>query len=458
MSLNIEKTNKKRVVVIGGGIGGLRLIDKLKKSDFQIILFDRNDYHQFPPLIYQVASGGLEASSISFPYRKLFGRDKDIHFRMGTLRAVFPESHLIQTSVGRISYDYLVLAAGTTTDFKDNEQMEKDAFPMKTVSEAMGLQNALLSNLEKAASSTSEEEQKELLNIVIVGDGVPGVEIAGAVAEMRKSVFPHDYPGTDPSLMHVSLIGSSARLLPTFSRKSGETAEKYLTKMGVTVMHDSPVADYRDNKVILKDGTEMPTRSLIWVNSFKAQAVGNLNPQHIGNGFRIKVNQFNQAEGLSDIYCIGDQCIMSGDSNYPNGHPQVAQAAIQQATNLAMNLKRRERGEEMMPFRYKKLGVMASIGRNKAVAEVRTFRLKGFPAWILCHFVRLKSVSGVRNKLIVLFNWTWNYMNHNRSLRMIFYPGRAQEVQDSEQQEAHSHWKEDVSGKERRDADAQEDS
>ena len=446
MSLNIEKGNKKRVVIVGGGFSGLKVANRLKNSGFQIVLIDKNNYHQFPPLIYQVASAGMEPSSISFPFRKIFQHRKDVYFRMAELRAIFPEKKLIQTSIGKVDYDYLVLAAGTTTNFYGNANVEAESMPMKTVHEAMGLQNAILANIERSITCSTKIEQQELLNVVIVGGGATGVEVAGVLSEMKRTILPHDYPDLDPTLMNIYLIEAGNRLLAGLSPESSAAVEKFLRKMGVNVLLNKMVTDYKDHKVILADGSSIATRTFIWVSGVAGNEVGNMAQSHLGRGRRVRVDCFNRVQGMDSVFCIGDQCIVEGDEEYPNGHPQLAQVAIQQGRNLARNLKRLEKGKEMKPFRYKNLGSMATVGRNKAVAEFSKIKTSGFIAWVLWLVVHLRSILGVRNKVVVLLNWIWNYFNYNQSLRMIFYPKKAKEIREREAREAVTHRGEDLMG------------
>lgn len=445
MSFNVPKTDKKRVVIVGGGFGGLKLADKLRKSNYQVVLIDRNNYHQFPPLIYQIASAGIEPSSISFPFRKIYQKRKNFYYRMAEVRSIFPEHKIIQTSIGKVSYDYLVLAAGATTNFFGNKNVEAEAMPMKNVSEAMGLRNALLDNFERALTCATEVERQELLNIVIVGGGATGVEIAGALSEMKNFVLPKDYPDLPTSLMHIYLIEAGPRLLAAMSEESSAKVEKYLRTMGVNVLLNKMVTDYKDHCVLLKDGSSIATRTFIWVSGVMAQPVGNLNPSHLGRGRRIIVDEFNRVPGLDGVFSIGDQCIMpEGDDKWPGGHPQLAQVAIQQGNLLAKNLKRLDEGKEMKPFRYKNLGTMATVGRNRAVAEFSKMKFGGFMAWFLWLVVHLRSILGVRNKIIVLFNWLWNYLSYSQSLRMIIYAKKAKEVIEREQRLASTHWGTDL--------------
>ena len=433
MSINIQRNQKKRVVIVGGGLGGLRLAEDLYGSGMQVVLIDKNNFHQFPPLIYQIASAGIDPSSISFPFRQIFRKRKDFYFRMAEARMVDSEKKILQTSIGKIDYDYLVLAAGATTNFFGNKNIEEWAIPMKTVPEAMGLRNALLSNLERALTCATEEERQELLNVVIVGGGATGVEIAGALAEMRRYVIPYDYPDMDSSLMHIYLIEAGDRLLAGLSQESSQKAYEFLKSMGVDIQFGKMVTDYRDHKVIMKDGTEIPTRTFLWVSGIRANAMPGIDESHMGRGFRFKVDEYNRIPGVDDVFAIGDQCLQTSDAAYPNGHPQVAQVAIQQAKNLAKNLKRIKQGADsstLTAFRYKNLGSMATIGRNKAVVEIGKFRSQGFFAWVLWLVVHLRSILGVKNKMMVLLNWLWKYVSYNDSIRMITYATKPREVEE----------------------------
>ena len=448
MSINIQRNQKKRVVIVGGGLGGLRLAEDLYGSGMQVVLIDKNNFHQFPPLIYQIASAGIDPSSISFPFRQIFRKRKDFYFRMAEARMVDTEKKILQTSIGKIDYDYLVLAAGATTNFFGNKNIEEWAIPMKTVPEAMGLRNALLSNFERALTCATEEERQELLNVVIVGGGATGVEIAGALSEMKRYVIPYDYPDMDSSLMHIYLIEAGDRLLAGMSQDSSKKAYDFLKSMGVDIQFGKMVTDYRDHKVIMKDGTEIPTRTFLWVSGIRANAMPGISEDHLGRGFRFKVDQFNRIPGQNDVFAIGDQCLQTTDPAYPNGHPQVAQVAIQQAKNLAKNIKRINEGhaddKSLTPFKYNNLGSMATIGRNKAVVEIGKFHSQGFFAWILWLVVHLRSILGVKNKMMVLLNWLWKYVSYNDSIRMITYATKPREVLERMEREQTTHLGEDL--------------
>ena len=419
MRANIKRNEQRRVVVVGGGLGGLKLVSSLRDTDFQVVLVDKNNYNQFPPLIYQVASAGLEPSNISFPFRRLFQGWKNFFFRMAEVQHIDTEEKAIKTSIGTIHYDDLVLAAGATTNFFGNKNIEASALPMKSVSESMRLRNTILQNLERAETEDNEARKQALMNIAIVGGGPSGVEIAGVLAEMKQTILPRDYPDLDTSCMHIYLINATPRLLGAMSERSSREAEKALKELGVEVMTNCMVTDYVDKELVLKDGQRISAETVIWVSGIKANNIDGIPAESIGHAGRILVDRFNRVKGLKDVYAIGDQCIVEGDEAYPYGHPQLAQVAIQQAKTLAKNLIRQEKGETEQPFSYHNLGTMATIGRKKAVVEIGKFKFGGFFAWLLWLIVHLRSILGVKNKTIVFLNWMWSYMNYKQSLRLI---------------------------------------
>ncbi|MBF1549733.1 MAG: NAD(P)/FAD-dependent oxidoreductase [Prevotella salivae] len=419
MRANIKRNEQRRVVVVGGGLGGLKLVSSLRDTDFQVVLVDKNNYNQFPPLIYQVASAGLEPSNISFPFRRLFQGWKNFFFRMAEVQHIDTEEKAIKTSIGTIHYDDLVLAAGATTNFFGNKNIEASALPMKSVSESMRLRNTILQNLERAETEDNEARKQALMNIAIVGGGPSGVEIAGVLAEMKQTILPRDYPDLDTSCMHIYLINATPRLLGAMSERSSREAEKALKELGVEVMTNCMVTDYVDKELVLKDGQRISAETVIWVSGIKANNIDGIPTESIGHAGRILVDRFNRVKGLKDVYAIGDQCIVEGDEAYPYGHPQLAQVAIQQARTLAKNLIRQEKGETEQPFSYHNLGTMATIGRKKAVVEIGKLKFGGFFAWLLWLIVHLRSILGVKNKTIVFLNWMWSYMNYKQSLRLI---------------------------------------
>ena len=419
MRANIKRNEQRRVVVVGGGLGGLKLVSSLRDTDFQVVLVDKNNYNQFPPLIYQVASAGLEPSNISFPFRRLFQGWKNFFFRMAEVQHIDTEEKAIKTSIGTIHYDDLVLAAGATNNFFGNKNIEASALPMKSVSESMRLRNTILQNLERAETEDNEARKQALMNIAIVGGGPSGVEIAGVLAEMKQTILPRDYPDLDTSCMHIYLINATPRLLGAMSERSSREAEKALKELGVEVMTNCMVTDYVDKELVLKDGQRISAETVIWVSGIKANNIDGIPTESIGHAGRILVDRFNRVKGLKDVYAIGDQCIVEGDEAYPYGHPQLAQVAIQQAKTLAKNLIRQEKGETEQPFSYHNLGTMATIGRKKAVVEIGKLKFGGFFAWLLWLIVHLRSILGVKNKTIVFLNWMWSYMNYKQSLRLI---------------------------------------
>ncbi len=419
MKANIERTDKKRIVIVGGGLGGLELAFKLVDDDYQVVLIDKNNYHQFPPLIYQVASGGLEPSSISFPFRRLFQGKKDFFFRMAKVESVNTDKKTIKTTVGEIDYDYLVLAFGAKTNFFGNKDIEATTLPMKSVSEAMRLRNTILRNLELALTEEDPARKQALMNIVVVGGGASGVEIAGAVAEMKKNIIARDYPDLDSSQMHIYLVNAVDRLLSAMDPVSSKRAERDLKELHVHIRQPQFATEYKDGILKTSAGLEIPTQTVIWVSGICANTVEGFPAESIGHAGRFLTDRFCRVKGVKDVYAIGDVSLVEGDDEYPLGHPQLAQVAMQQAKTVAKNFKAMSKGKELKPFKYKNLGVMATIGRNHAVAEISGKKFGGFPAWALWLVVHLRSILGVKNKTFILLNWVWNYINYKQSLRLI---------------------------------------
>ena len=419
MKANIERTDKKRIVIVGGGLGGLELAFKLVDDDYQVVLIDKNNYHQFPPLIYQVASGGLEPSSISFPFRRLFQGKKDFFFRMAKVESVNTDKKTIKTTVGEIDYDYLVMAFGAKTNFFGNKDIEATTLPMKSVSEAMRLRNTILRNLELALTEEDPARKQALMNIVVVGGGASGVEIAGAVAEMKKNIIARDYPDLDSSQMHIYLVNAVDRLLSAMDPVSSKRAERDLKELHVHIRQPQFATEYKDGILKTSAGLEIPTQTVIWVSGICANTVEGFPAESIGHASRFLTDRFCRVKGVKDVYAIGDVSLVEGDEEYPLGHPQLAQVAMQQAKTVAKNFKAMSEGKELKPFKYKNLGVMATIGRNHAVAEISGKKFGGFPAWALWLVVHLRSILGVKNKTFILLNWVWNYINYKQSLRLI---------------------------------------
>lgn len=426
MDLNILESSKKRVVIVGGGFGGVALARALcRKGKYQTVMVDRNNYHQFQPLLYQVATSGMEPTAISFPLRKVFRRGRNFHFRMAEVEAVEPERKVLRTSAGELRYDYLVLAAGTDTNYYGMENVERHALPLKSVGEALALRNRVLAAMEQAVRTADPAERTELLNFVVVGGGPTGVELAGALAELQRRIFPQDYPELNIARsMRIYLVNATPRLLDGFSEESSARALKDLRHSGVEAVLGATVKDFDGHTVYYNDGQSIPARTVVWASGVIANAVEGVPPGMLGRGRRIKVDAYNRMEGSENIFVIGDQCLQTNDPRYPNGHPQVAQVAIQQGKRVAENLLRMAQGDQPEPFSYKDKGSMATIGRNKAVAEIGGRRFGGFLAWALWLFVHLLFIIGVRNRLTVLFDWSWSYLTYDRPLRTIIRPAK----------------------------------
>ncbi len=422
MTPNLPKTEQKRVVIVGAGFGGLVLARKLSQnSDLQIVLIDKNNYHQFQPLFYQVAMAGLEPSSISFPLRKIFQSKKNVNIRVTEVLKINPETNVVETGLGAIEYDYLVLATGADTNFFGMKNMIENAMPMKSVSEALAIRNRMLQNFEDALSVETLEERLGLMNIVIVGGGPTGVEIAGTLAEMKRHILPKDYPELNFDSMQIYLYESSSEVLEVMSDESSLKAKQYLTDLGVNLRLGVRIADFDGKYAFTNTGDRLRTNNLIWAAGVKANGLEGIPTAAYGRGGRVKVNRFNQVEGFQNVFALGDLALMT-EEKYPNGHPQLAQPAMQQGELLAKNFTRLLNGQEMKPFTYKDLGSMATIGRNLAVVDLPFWKFQGFFAWMTWMFVHLISIVGVKNRLLIFINWLWNYVTYDQSLRLIIKP------------------------------------
>ncbi|MCD7973637.1 MAG: NAD(P)/FAD-dependent oxidoreductase [Candidatus Azobacteroides sp.] len=433
MQIDIPKTSKKRVVVIGGGFAGISLINKLDQKLFQVVLIDKNNYHQFPPMLYQVAVSGMEPSSISFPLRRLFRKHKDFYFRLADVRSVNTGNNTIQTNIGEFFYDYLVIANGATTNFFGMKNIEDAALPMKSIDEAITLRNSLLLSLEEALNTSDMQVKRALLNIVIVGGGATGVEVAGAVAEMKKYVLPKDYPDLKDMPLNVYLIEGGPKLVPAMSEGASQHALDFLTEMGVNVLLNKRVVDYQDEHVKFDNGDSLITKNLIWVSGIVCEPLKGFSEDQIGHAGRLLVDEHNLVKGTKNIYAIGDACLQI-EEKYPKGHPQVAPVGIQQGHKLAKNLKLLMENKPLETFNYFDKGTLATVGRNKAVADIHKIHLNGFSAWSIWLFVHLNYILGVKNKIFVLMDWIWNYINYDQSSRFIFYSkNKVQEKLDKEE-------------------------
>lgn len=416
--INIPESDKKRIVIVGGGFAGLTLARYCLKHDFQIVLIDKNNFHQFQPLFYQVAMCGLEPSSIAFPLRKVFQKKSNVFIRITEVDHIDYQKKRLHTEYGHVNYDYLVIATGADTNFYGNERIMKNAIPMKSVSEALSLRNAILQDYEQALTIPDFDKRQEYLDIVIVGGGPTGVEVAGALAEMKKYILPKDYHEMNVDEVDIYLIQSSSRLLKDMSEKASTKAEEFLKALNVIVKKNLRVQDFDGTTVYMNDGTTIKARKVIWAAGIKGNTIDGLPEEAYAKGGRLQVNAFNKVVGTNEVYAIGDIACMIQDE-LPYGHPQVAQVAMQQGKQLAKNLKRLEHQKEMVPFTYKDLGAMATIGRNRAVVDLPSFKFTGFFAWTVWLFVHLFQIIGVKNRLFVFINWVWNYFTYDQSLRLI---------------------------------------
>ena len=412
-----------KVVIVGGGFGGLRLARKLNnKAGFDVVLVDKINYHQFQPLLYQVATAGLDASNISFPLRKAFHNSKNVRIRVEELKEVIPAQNKIITTNEEISYDALVLALGTETNFFGNQKLMDKAFPMKSIVEALQLRHRLIRNFENALVVKDPNELQALMNIVVVGGGPTGVEISGALAEMKKYVLPKDYPELDFSKMNIFLLEGGPKTLGTMSERSASQSKKYLEKLGVKVMTNTLVSDYDGESVRLKDGNIIPSNTVIWAAGVTGVVPPGIDKTIIAKGNRLIVDRQCRVKGSANIYAIGDLAYME-TPKYPKGHPQLASVAIQQATMVAENLRRLERkSNSFYEFEYIDKGTMATVGRNLAVVDIPKPRLHfgGFFAWLIWMSLHLMLILGVKNKFFVFSNWVYNYLTYDQSLRLIF--------------------------------------
>jgi NADH dehydrogenase len=412
-----------KVVIVGAGFGGLRLARKLNnKPGFEVVLVDRFNHHQFQPLFYQVATAGLDASNISFPLRKAFHKSKNVHVRLATVEEIKPAEKSIITNTGLIHYDVLVLAMGADTNFFGNPQLMEHALPMKSSLEALHLRYRILENFEKALTVSDPEEMQRRMNIVITGGGPTGVELAGAIAEMKKYVLPKDYPELDFSKMNIFLLEGGEKTLGTMSEKSSYQSRKYLGKLGVKVMTNTLVQDYDGKYVTTKEGNRIPANLVIWAAGIKGNIPGGIDKSLVVRGNRVKTDRHCTVPGMENIYVIGDLAYME-TPKYPQGHPQVAQVAMQQADLVAENLKRIERkSTQFYEFEYNDKGSMATVGRHLAVVDIPKPRLHfgGLFAWMIWMGLHLMLILGVKNSFFVFCNWLYNYFTYDQNLRLIF--------------------------------------
>ena len=420
--MNIPLSSYPRIVIIGGGFGGVSLAKRLSKKEVQVVLIDKNNYHTFQPLLYQVSTGGLEPDSIAYPLRKVLIGYDNFYFRLAEVDNVDPQKKKINTNIGALSYDYLVVATGSETNFFGNEEIEKNAMAMKSIPQSLNLRSLILENFEQALLTDDYHERDALMNFVIVGGGPTGVELSGALAEIKKGILPKDYPDLDTRRAQINIVQGGDCLLPGFSAQASKKAEDFLEELGVQVWKGVRVTGYNGKTVTTKTDLVFETATVVWAAGVKGAGIKGLDAADVlAGGNRINVNEFNQVKGHPDIFAIGDIACMVTEDN-PRGHPMVAQPAIQQGKLLGENLERLLAHKSMKPFEYKDKGSMATIGRNKAVCDIKGYRFQGVFAWFVWMFVHLFFIIGFRNRTVVFINWVYNYIKFDREARLIIRP------------------------------------
>ena len=420
--MNIPITSIPRIVIIGGGFAGIALAKKLSKQEVQVVLLDKNNYHTFQPLLYQVSTGGLEPDSIAYPIRKILKDFPNFYFRLANVEEVDPDLNMVKTNIGDLAFDFLVVASGSETNYYNNEEIMQNSMAMKTIPQSLNLRSLILENFEDALLTPDLNERNALMNFVIVGGGPTGVELAGALAEIKKGILPKDYPDLDTRLAQIHIVQGEDRLLYGMSKKSSEKAERFLEKLGVNVWKNLRVTGYDGKVATTNTGTTFKTATLVWAAGVKGTTIKGIDATNlIGTGNRILVNEFNQVKGFSNIFAIGDIALMK-TKDYPDGLPMVAQPAIQQGRLLGENLLKAIAGKTLKAFVYKDKGSMATIGRNKAVVDLKRYTFQGVFAWYVWMFVHLFFIIGFRNRMVVFINWVYNYIRFDREARLIIRP------------------------------------
>ena len=421
-NLNITKTSYPRIVIIGGGFAGVALAKKLSKQEVQVVLLDKNNYHTFQPLLYQVSTGGLEPDSIAYPIRKILKDFPNFYFRMAVVEEIDTDKNKVKTNIGNLKFDYLVVASGSTTNFFGNSEIEKHSMAMKTIPQSLNLRSLILENFEEALLTSDLNERNALMNFVIVGGGPTGVELAGALAEIKKGILPKDYPDLDTRSAQIHIVQSGDCILKGMSGKASAKAEDFLEKLGVNIWKNVRVTNYDGKTVTTNTDLVFETATLVWAAGVKGTTIKGLDAEEfVTRGNRILVNEFNQVKGFKHIFAIGDiACLVSDE--FPNGFPMMAQPAIQQGEQLGDNILKLIEEKPMTPFSYKDKGAMATIGRNKAVVDLKNWKFQGVFAWYVWMFVHLFFLIGFRNRMVVFINWVYNYVRFDREARLIIRP------------------------------------
>jgi NADH:ubiquinone reductase (H+-translocating) len=416
----MKEEKRPKIIIIGGGFSGISMIHKLRNKPFDIILIDRFNHHNFQPLLYQVATCGLSAVSIATPFRRLFRGYRNFSFYLAEVKSIFPAEQRVETTIGEFYYDYLVIATGSESNFFGNEGFEKNSLVMKSLNDAITIRNTLLEQFENAVIFKNPDEQKVILNFIIVGGGATGVELAGALAEFKRHIIPKDYPSIDPSLMNIHLIEAGNRLLPAMTEDASVKANEFLIRMGVKVWLSTMVKNYDGLNVVLTDGTILRSAFFIWAAGVKGRLIPGIPRESIVRN-RIIVDEYSRVIGMDHVFALGDVAMMATEIN-PDGHPMLAFPAMQQGTQLGKNLMLLQAGKPMKKFRYIDLGVLATVGRNKAVADLPFLKTQGFFAWLLWMGIHLFRITGFRNRLIAFSDWIWNYFTYAFTYRIIAKP------------------------------------
>lgn len=420
--MNIPNSSNPRIVIIGGGFAGIALAKKLKNKNLQVVLLDKHNYHTFQPLLYQVATGGLEAGSIAYPIRKVIQEYKDFYFRLTSVTEIDTKNKKVIAEIGELSYDYLVIATGSKTNYFGNKEIERNSMSMKTIPQSLNIRSLILENFEQAVLTKDSAEKNTLINFVLVGGGPTGVELAGALAEMKKEILQKDYPDLNIDRMEINLIQSGDRILNTMSEKSSKEAQDFLEHLGVKIWKNVRVLNYDGKTITTNTDLTFETATVIWTAGVKGALVSGLDAQSlVENVKRIRVNQYNQVKGYENIFALGDIAMMELDT-YPEGHPMMAQPALQQGKLLGGNIVKLINKQKMIPFEYHDKGAMATIGRNKAVVDLPKYHFSGVFAWFVWMFVHLFSLIGFKNKAVVFLNWVYNYIRFDREGRLIIRP------------------------------------